>query len=357
LSLVSSDDSQWSNGEIGKSFYIYVGWEPATSNVVWKRLFVDITGPPICTSFTYSIWGDCSPSGIQSRQVLTTTPISCQGGNPIITQTCNYNPNTNNGSKHGGGSNYNNILDSNKKPDTNNNINPGEEDSGCASDTECNLDEACSQQICTQLNCKSNYAVNNHACVCLETPCGGECKAGAGICCNSIWNEGLTSCAYSIESGKINTITLSKDSEAINILANANLLIESGDIIEGKRTASLAEAKAQIILAGEPYLLLSKFEEAKLALTQKDYNKFDLLILELTKPPLIVTSKNDLLLAVCLVIAGTLLSLLIILLLKIRREKPQQIRPLEENPIGAGLDEEKQVQEIKDNLSAEPKKD
>jgi len=47
---------------------------------------------PACTSFVYSNWGVCSPSGIQTRTISSSTPTSCQGGNPVLAQTCLYTP-------------------------------------------------------------------------------------------------------------------------------------------------------------------------------------------------------------------------------------------------------------------------
>ena len=47
---------------------------------------------PTCTSFTYSDWGVCTSSGTQSRNVLTTSPNGCAGGNPITSQQCDYVP-------------------------------------------------------------------------------------------------------------------------------------------------------------------------------------------------------------------------------------------------------------------------
>ncbi len=43
-----------------------------------------------CTSFNYSEWDDCTSSGTQSRNVLTSLPEICQGGNPEISRTCQY---------------------------------------------------------------------------------------------------------------------------------------------------------------------------------------------------------------------------------------------------------------------------
>ena len=47
---------------------------------------------PTCTSFTYTNWGVCTQSGTQARSVLTSSPLGCQGGNSILSQTCNYIP-------------------------------------------------------------------------------------------------------------------------------------------------------------------------------------------------------------------------------------------------------------------------
>ncbi len=45
---------------------------------------------PTCTAFTYSAWSSCSPSGTQSRTVLVSSPSGCQGGSPVVTQSCTY---------------------------------------------------------------------------------------------------------------------------------------------------------------------------------------------------------------------------------------------------------------------------
>lgn len=51
-------------------------------------------GAEICTSFTYSDWGECQPDSTQTRTILTSSPEGCAGGNPVITQTCAYVPPT-----------------------------------------------------------------------------------------------------------------------------------------------------------------------------------------------------------------------------------------------------------------------
>jgi len=47
---------------------------------------------PTCTSFTYSAWGACSPSEIQTRTAIG-VPSGCTGGNPVLSQICVYVPN------------------------------------------------------------------------------------------------------------------------------------------------------------------------------------------------------------------------------------------------------------------------
>jgi hypothetical protein len=53
---------------------------------------VDAAPPPpaTCTSFTYSAWGACQPSGTQTRTVLTSSPTGCTGGSPVVSQPCTY---------------------------------------------------------------------------------------------------------------------------------------------------------------------------------------------------------------------------------------------------------------------------
>ncbi|MDP3882765.1 MAG: hypothetical protein Q8Q48_01785 [Candidatus Staskawiczbacteria bacterium] len=43
---------------------------------------------PACTNFTYGDWGECSLSGLQSRELLSSWPNNCTGGNPITNQSC-----------------------------------------------------------------------------------------------------------------------------------------------------------------------------------------------------------------------------------------------------------------------------
>lgn len=46
--------------------------------------------PATCTSFTYSAWGACQPSGTQTRTVVSSSPAGCTGGTPVLSQSCTY---------------------------------------------------------------------------------------------------------------------------------------------------------------------------------------------------------------------------------------------------------------------------
>ena len=45
---------------------------------------------PTCTSFTYSNWDVCNLSGVQSRNLLSSHPSNCAGGNMVLSQSCVY---------------------------------------------------------------------------------------------------------------------------------------------------------------------------------------------------------------------------------------------------------------------------
>lgn len=46
--------------------------------------------PSICTAWTYSDWSSCSASGNQTRSVISSSPNSCAGGSPVLSQSCTY---------------------------------------------------------------------------------------------------------------------------------------------------------------------------------------------------------------------------------------------------------------------------
>ncbi|MFH1564678.1 MAG: hypothetical protein ABIC82_02390 [bacterium] len=45
---------------------------------------------PTCIAFNYSDWSTCQSNGVQNRTVVSSSPISCSGGNPALTQSCTY---------------------------------------------------------------------------------------------------------------------------------------------------------------------------------------------------------------------------------------------------------------------------
>lgn len=48
---------------------------------------------PTCASFTYSNWSTCV-GGTQIRTVLTSSPLGCTGGSPLLSQVCSMPPNS-----------------------------------------------------------------------------------------------------------------------------------------------------------------------------------------------------------------------------------------------------------------------
>jgi hypothetical protein len=68
------------------------------SPVYAQNCGLSIVNTNICNSFTYSSWGSCS-SGVQYRSVTGSLPANCSGGSPVTSQSCNSNNNNNNTSK------------------------------------------------------------------------------------------------------------------------------------------------------------------------------------------------------------------------------------------------------------------
>ena len=59
-----------------------------------KLIFINIPkkSTPTCTSFTYSSWTQCNSSALQSRTITSTNPEDCVGGNSVLVQSCDYDP-------------------------------------------------------------------------------------------------------------------------------------------------------------------------------------------------------------------------------------------------------------------------
>jgi hypothetical protein len=47
---------------------------------------------PSCTNFTYSMWGACTVSRTRIRRIISSLPSGCEGGVPVISQSCRYMP-------------------------------------------------------------------------------------------------------------------------------------------------------------------------------------------------------------------------------------------------------------------------
>lgn len=45
---------------------------------------------PVCTRFDYNDWTNCSQSGVQTREVVSSYPAGCQGGNKNVSTSCVY---------------------------------------------------------------------------------------------------------------------------------------------------------------------------------------------------------------------------------------------------------------------------
>ncbi|NOT80190.1 MAG: hypothetical protein HOP07_14435 [Bacteriovoracaceae bacterium] len=45
---------------------------------------------PTCSSFTYSSWGACQANGTQTRSITAASPVGCQRGIQVISQSCSY---------------------------------------------------------------------------------------------------------------------------------------------------------------------------------------------------------------------------------------------------------------------------
>jgi len=55
-------------------------------------VIVPVTAPTqqTCTSFTYSDWGTCRSNSNQTRNVISSNPSGCTGGNPTVSRYCSY---------------------------------------------------------------------------------------------------------------------------------------------------------------------------------------------------------------------------------------------------------------------------
>ena len=70
----------------------YIKSDGTTGGMGWSPALHISVSIPVCTSWTYSDWSNCSSSGSQTRNVVSSSPSSCTGGSPVINQSCTYTP-------------------------------------------------------------------------------------------------------------------------------------------------------------------------------------------------------------------------------------------------------------------------
>ena len=85
---------QSTNGKQSYDDYIdygqYHGWSYSCCND-WSAVGVFLADIGLtCTSFTYSDWSACQPDNTQTRTVVSSYPVGCSGGTPILSQSCVY---------------------------------------------------------------------------------------------------------------------------------------------------------------------------------------------------------------------------------------------------------------------------
>lgn len=76
-------------GMVYKSLQIEANWETIRAQAGYTPGVTPTPTPttPTCTNFTYSAWSTCT-NNTQSRTVTTSSPTSCTGGTPVLTQSC-----------------------------------------------------------------------------------------------------------------------------------------------------------------------------------------------------------------------------------------------------------------------------
>jgi peptidoglycan hydrolase-like protein with peptidoglycan-binding domain len=101
----------------GESYDYYVKCTDTSGNVNTTDTHISFSvansgASPTCTSFTYTVWGECGSNSRQTRTVLTSSPSGCAGGSPITSRSCTYSGDSSGGgssSSSGGGSSKDNA--------------------------------------------------------------------------------------------------------------------------------------------------------------------------------------------------------------------------------------------------------
>lgn len=98
INWITSDtpysSNYWSSTVAVSPNYYYIKWTTGTQNDTHQDnscyyvCIKDYVAPPeTCTSWTYSDWTLCS-GGSQSRTLVTSSPEGCEGGSPVLSQSC-----------------------------------------------------------------------------------------------------------------------------------------------------------------------------------------------------------------------------------------------------------------------------
>ncbi|KKQ80449.1 MAG: hypothetical protein UT02_C0008G0002 [Parcubacteria group bacterium GW2011_GWC2_38_7] len=167
---------------------------------------------PACTSWTYSVWGDCT-GGKQTRTPVTYKPFGCTGGSPVLEKTCttsvcSYNDDCS-------GSTYCLLVFDPLTGMINEGTCKNKKSSGasCDSSSECSgnscLNGKCTSTCMFDHNCKDNQYcdTNTSPGTCVAKKSSGTCTS-ASQCSGGFCNSGAcsskapSSCSPSCEAGK-----------------------------------------------------------------------------------------------------------------------------------------------------------
>ncbi len=134
----------------------------------------------------------------------------------------------------------------------------------------------------TNQNQSQNLDQNNKLLVqnCSGTKCAETCYNENGICCNNNWNKNLDSCEYNYDY-EISIVNSNGDEEATQLINSALEFAEQGNLIKSKSYKDLAILRTKIVLQNNPSELIEKYEQAKLALNENNFEKVELIIQEI----------------------------------------------------------------------------
>ena len=145
----------------------------------------------------------------------------------------------------------------------------------CQSDANCASKDSCVNGSCTPIKCNDKFVIENHKCACDGSECGGGCYFSSGICCGGHWNDDFDTCSFDLSYYQ-ESVDLSQDKEAGNLLLQAKQLVDSGDLRKASIVAKIAITKAEIVLSSQPQQIknsaLATLGEAKDLLSGGNYS-------------------------------------------------------------------------------------